>query len=162
LARLLKCYGSDCSKFPKEEMKEFKGKNYCEKCYEEEKKNSEGYKTFLEVVTEAYSIPYPTGLMLRQAKNFRNDRNYEYEDQAIAILYIKNILRKEMNTKFGLGLIPYVIDDAKKFYIDQKQKMEDMKEKDFHYEIDVIKKKKVEFDKHSAMKNKLIDMEKIL
>ena len=94
--------------------------------------------------------------MLRQAKNFRNDRNYGYEDQAIAILYIKNILQKEMHTKFGLGLIPYVIEDAKKFYIDQKQKMEDMKEKDFYYEIDVIKKKKVEFDKFSAMKNKLI------
>ena len=162
MARLYKCYGTCDVKYPKEELKKFKNQNYCEKCYDQKVIDTESYKTLLETISLVYSIPYPTGHMLRQIKNFKEDRNYSYEDQSIAILYAKNILKKDMLPKYGLGLVPYVVEDARRFYQETLAKLEEMEGKNFDYETSKIKREKFTFDKEKAVNEKMIDMNNIL
>lgn len=125
-------------------------------------KDDEERLELINVISSVYDIPYPTGFMLRQMKQFREDRNYSYGDQAKAILYSKNILNKVMKSNYGLGLIPYVIEDAKKYYADQERRMDDMEGKEFQHASNVIKKLDVKFDKDAKRKEKLFNMEDIL
>lgn len=162
MARLLKCYGECGEKYEKEKLIHYKSKNYCENCYNKKLKNDEGRKILYEVIGNVYNIPYPTGQMLRQMKAFREERNYQYEDQAKALLYAKHILKKDMRSSYGLGLIPYVIDDAVKFYNEQVEKSKAMEGKKVQHESKVVKKKMKEFDKEERLKQKLIPMEDLL
>lgn len=160
--RLLKCYGTCGEKHPKTELTKYKNLNYCITCYRDKMKNDQERQDLLNVISSVYDIPYPTGFMLRQMKQFKEDRNYSYGDQAKAILYSKNILNKVMKSNYGLGLIPYVIEDAKKYYTDQERRMDEMEGKELQHASNVIKKLDVEFDKDAKRKEKLFNMEDIL
>lgn len=162
MARLLKCYGFCHEKYEKSELTNYKSKNYCSKCLAQKKKDDEGRNTLHLVIMSLFEIPYPNGQMLRQMKMFREDRNYDYEDQAKALLYAKHQLKKKMHPKYGLGLIPYVIDDAVKYHAEQTKKMEEMKDKGTAYESDVIFVKPKNIDLDKKRKEKIIDMEDIL
>lgn len=162
MARLLKCYGDCEKKYEKAELFNYKNKNYCPSCYRQRMKDDNGRKYLLDVISDIYKIPYPTGHMLRQMKQFKDDRNYEYEDQAKAILYSSQVLKKEMKTNYGLGLIPYVIDSAVVYYREQERRTDDMVGKEVLYESNVVKKLDKEFDKDEKRKMKIINMEDIL
>lgn len=162
MARLLKCYGTCGKKYVKEELEQYKSKNYCSECLRVKRKDDEGRDTLQKVIMKIFNIPFPNGQMLRQMKMFREERNYEYEDQAKAILYGKYQLKKEFHPKYGLGLIPYIIDDAVEFYESQTAKMEAMKNKKTNYDTNVLYVKPKEYDKDEKRKEKLIDMEDVL
>ena len=164
MARLLKCYGFCGEKYEKENLINYKSKNYCKECYEIKVKDDEGRKILIDTISAVFNIPYPNGQMLRQMKMFREDRNYQYEDQAKAILYSVKILKKNMHPKYGLGLIPYVIDDAIKFYEERRKLSEQMKGKNFESDSKTFKMKpKKMVDNQSKILNKrLINMEDIL
>lgn len=162
MARLLKCYGNCGQKYPKEQLIQYKSKNYCNDCYKKKKIDDEGRHTLHEVISKVYEIPYPTGQMLRQMKTFREERNYSYENQAKALLYGKFILKKVMKSSYGLGLIPYIIDDAVRYYDEQVAKAKSMEGKKVQHESKIVKKKTVVFEKDEKLKQKLIPMEDLL
>lgn len=164
--RLLKCYGYKClengTKWKKGELINKKGKNYCKSCYNEIIKDEEGRKILYSVIAQVFGIPFPNGMMLRQIKEFRRIRTYEYEDIAKAILYAKHILKKDMQVKYGLGLIPHIIEDAKIYYQNQIDRVENMKGKKIFTENKVIKKQFSVYNKNEKRNEKIINMEDIL
>lgn len=166
MARMVKCYGDKCTqdgiKWEKDKLFNKGGKNYCRDCYTTLIKDEDDRKTLYTVISQVFGIPFPNGQMLRQIKEFRRIRTYEYEDIAKAILYSKHILEKEMSVKYGLGLIPYVIEDAKQYYKDQSDRANSMKDKKIFSENKVVKKQFSSYDKDEKRNKKIINMEDIL
>lgn len=116
MARLLKCYGTCDNKYPKEELRSFKGKNYCNSCYEEQLNETAGRNQLYSVIKEYYNISYPTGFMLKQIKEFHNDRGYSYQIMAYTIKYIADFHKNiKLEQKYGLSIIPHFIDEARNF-----------------------------------------------
>lgn len=157
MARLLKCYGSCEKKYEKDKLFKYKEKNYCEKCYNEIRENDKQRQLLLSIISKYYNIPYPTGRMLREMKTFREERNYKYEDQAKAIIYLCKIQKKKLYSKYGLALIPYVIDDAVLYYKKQEERMEAIKDKKNVYEKKTITMKVQKNRKEDYVNNKIID-----
>lgn len=131
MARLLKCYGTCEKKHLKQELTKHKGKNYCQVCLKEKRRNDEDYQFLLMKIKTSYNIPYPNGMMLKQIKTFKEDRGYSYHNQGLAIDYIRNVLRKKMETKYGLGLVPYIFDDAVRYYKENEEKARRLKDVSF-------------------------------
>lgn len=162
MARLLKCYGTCEKKHPKEVLTKYKGKNYCQTCLKEKRHNDEDYQFLLMKISTSYNIPYPTGMMLRQIKNFKNDRGYSYRNQALAVEYIKTVLRKKMETKYGLGLVPYVIDDAVRYYKENEERARKLKDVNSinNKQRAKISSKTLKENEHG--KKRMINMEELL
>lgn len=108
---------------------------------------------------EVFDIPYPTGRMLKQMKDFKEERGYSYLDQSNALIYGHDVLNKSFHSKFALGLIPYIIEDAKQFYIKRDKQMEDMKDVDGLNNIETINKKAGSFYQEKHRQSKIIDIE---
>lgn len=160
--RLLKCYGTCNEKYVKTDLTNYKSKNYCRKCYEQKYKDDQERALMTNVICTYFDIPYPTGHMLKQMKTFREERNYSYKDQANAICYSKDILKKNMKPSYGLGLIPYVIDGARDYYTKQEKQLNDMEGKDVIHEIKKVTKLEKITDKDLPRQRKLLNMEDIL
>ena len=161
MARLLKCYGTCEKKYLKEELTKYKGKNYCQVCLKEKRRNDEDYEFLLMKIKHSFNIPYPNGMMLRQIKTFKEDRGYSYHNQGLAIDYIKNVLRKRMETKYGLGLIPYVIDDAVKYYKENEEKARKLKDVDSINNKQRAKISAKTLKENDYGKKKMINMEEL-
>lgn len=160
--RLLKCYGTCNDKYAKTELINYKSKNYCKSCYDKKFKDDSEREMMVNVICTYFNIPYPTGHMLKQMKTFREERNYSYKDQANAICYSKDILKKQMKPSYGLGLIPYVIDSARDYYTKQEKRLNDMEHKEVFQDIKKVKKLEKVIDKDLPRKRKLLNMEDIL
>lgn len=116
--RLLKCYGYCSEKYPKDELINFKNKNYCKPCYQKRVKEIKDRNTLYETIKERYRITYPTGMMLAQIKDFTENRGYSLSLINYTINYIADYKRNiKLNPQYGLSIIPHIIDEAKLFLI---------------------------------------------
>lgn len=116
--RLLKCYGYCNEKYPKDQLIIFKNKNYCEPCYNKRVKEVRDRNILYKTISERYNISYPTGRMLKQIKEFTEDRGYSLALINYTINYIGDYKRNiKLDPKYGLSIIPHIIDEAKLFLI---------------------------------------------
>lgn len=82
--RLLKCYGYYNKKYPKEVLIKYSptgegaGKNHCPECYQRKVKETKEREDLYNFIKTTYNLNFPTGNMLRQIKQFREERNYTY------------------------------------------------------------------------------------
>lgn len=159
MSRLLKCYGWCDEKHIKPELIKFKNKNYCFKCYSKKVEEAHGYETLKGTISDVFDIPYPTGRMLGQMKKFYEERNYTYLDQANALTYGRDILKKKFTSNYGLGLVPYIIDEAREYYIKREKQMEDMKNMDISRRVETIDKSVGGFYQEKHHRSKIIDIE---
>lgn len=138
----------------------------CLKKYEEEveanktvkDRDKEERKNLIAYICELYDIEAPTGFILKQIKDFHDEPyNYRYYAMQLALEYFFVIKQNSTAKSKGIGIIPYVMDDAKEFYYNlaslQKQ---DIKKA----ERETVKVKKTRNNKGNR-KKKLIDMEDI-
>lgn len=160
MARLLKCYGWCDEKHLKEDLIMYKNKNYCAKCLERKEYDDVGRVKLKEQIKKSYGIDYPTGFMLKQSKKFREEQGYTYQNQAKAIWFADTVQHKEMDEKYGLGIIPFVINQAIIYYDDQKEKAAKMKDGVKTGKTKTIKIKKPFYNE--AKSKRLIDMESLL
>lgn len=65
--------------------------------------------------------------MLRQIKQFKEQRKYSYENIRKALLYANYVQHVKFSPKYGLGLVPYVIDEAIRYHDDQVKKLKKWK-----------------------------------
>ena len=82
----------------------YAGKIYCISCYEKAKRDGEEYKKLIETICDYYKIDKPTGLMLKQIKEYKNDYNYTYGGMAYTLWYMNVIEQKEFIVKYGVTL----------------------------------------------------------
>lgn len=122
-ARLLKCYGYECIennvKHPKEDLFLYKGHNYCAVHYSEKLKEDEDRAYLYGIIKEYYHVEYPTGVMLGQIKKYtsREHQNYTLRGIAETIKFMATKPNVYMDTNKGIGLVPYLYEEAKMEYM---------------------------------------------
>lgn len=155
MPRLSTC--KECGlKIHSEEKKVHSGKSYCVNCYNEINKSSEEYKNLIEFICNIFEIDAPTGLIVKQIKDYKNTYKYTYGGITYTLWYAKEILGKTFNPIYGIALVKFNYDEAKNYYI-QQENIKNQMEKNSNIEI---KTKVVKINKHKSNKNKsLINLE---
>lgn len=145
IARKVKCQGCG-TPFERDEVninytKEAKGYYHIE-CFEPIRIEREQYAALVEYIMEKYNIPHPDGRMLRSLKEYRNERNYKYSGMLITLKYAFERLGMKADKKYGVGIIPYLYNEAKDDYIDRMKRLKNAAETINNEEIIVYVEKK--------------------
>ena len=86
MARLSSCKG--CNKqITKEDKHIYSGKGYCKTCYDELYSNNEDRKQLLNLICEYYQIEVPTGIMMKQIKEYKDEFKYTYAGMIYTLYY---------------------------------------------------------------------------
>jgi hypothetical protein len=119
-----------CSKMNfKEDSTKVGRRYYCNgKCLEEilqeqEKKdqNKEDWSELYEYIVELYGYK-PTGIMFKQLGAFRKDPyNYTNKGMYLTLKYFYETKGQSVIENKGLGIIPYVYEEAKRNYLEQME-----------------------------------------
>jgi hypothetical protein len=118
LARLVKC--PYCEKqHNKEEAHEYKKKYYHVECFNRWRQDVDHRKELSAYICELYRIDAPTGMMLKQIKEFQEDYKYKLKGIELALRYFHETLGNNVQEGSGLGIVPYVYEDAKNHYVKQ-------------------------------------------
>lgn len=159
MARLSTCKG--CGKeLQPNEKKMIGSKSYCANCYARAERDSIEYKQLIEFVCKNYEIDAPTGFMLKQIKEFRNDYNYPYSAITYTLWYCKEILQKELQVNYGLALVKYYYEEAKDYYTQQSRIIDHMKSiSDSDIKTKVVKGTVINSNRNN---NSLLDLSNLL
>ncbi|PHA03040.1 hypothetical protein COE51_01470 [Bacillus pseudomycoides] len=123
MARQVKC--PRCGeKLDKEDSIEHKKKYYHEECFNNWQQESQDRNGLIEYICELYKLDIPSGLMLKQIKEFHEEQHLKYKGMELALRYFFETLGNRPQEGTGIGIIPYVYEDAKKHYI-VKMKVEE-------------------------------------
>ena len=110
-------------------------KTYCKECFENIERESSEYKQLIDFICENYVLDRPTGFMLKQIKEYKNDYGFSYAAMTYTLWYCKEILNKSLIVKYGVVLIKHYYDEAKEYYSQQEKlkeqvnKLSDVKKK---------------------------------
>lgn len=94
----------------------------CLQCNNKVQKEKQDRKELYDYICDLYELDIPTTMMMKQIKEFKENYNYKYKGMLLALQYWYEILEKSFNEENGLGIIPYIYNEAKKHYI-AKQKI---------------------------------------
>ena len=151
--RLLKCYGEEClkskNKFPKEELYEHKGKNYCKKCYEKKKEYDKDYDHLCKYICEIFNCDYVDPYIKSQIKQF-NKTGFTLKGIRSTLWYIVNVLKIKLKREYGIAIVKYQYYSAKKYAEEKNNQKTQVKKKE---EIEVITRY-VNIDRFRANKPK--------
>lgn len=159
MARLYKCYGMCGEKFEIQHMKQIGNKNHCPKCFEVVTKERTDRAELYEYIKYAFNISYPTNYMLKQIKDFIEIRCYKLKGITLTLKYIKEILKLNLNPKFGIAIVATYYEIAKDFYIKQRQRA--LKHEDIEIKTKTIIVKKTTC-KNTYKQSLIIDMGRFL
>lgn len=139
------------SKLSKEEAHEYKKRYYHPHCFETWRMEAEHRKELIAYICDLYGIDVPTGMMLKQIKDFQEDYNYKTKGMELALRYFYETLDNKVREGDGIGIIPFVYEDAKNHYIKQQriaESINDSKEEEVVVFIDphVSKRKQKKID----------------
>jgi hypothetical protein len=113
VTKSIKC--TKCKRVIKEEPVRFNNKNYHAECREEiENRNS-----LIEYICELYGTDRPSGMILKQIKDFQEEYDYKLKGMELALRYFYETLDNKVRENDGIGIILYVYEEAKRHYIKQ-------------------------------------------
>lgn len=151
MARLSTCKKCE-KKITKDEKYTHSNKTYCKECYDKIKSEQEQRELFIRTVCNYMNIESPTGIMLKQLKEYKLEFNYSYSGMNYTLWYFVNILGKVPQTKYGLAFIKYHYHDARKYYEQQSKIKESLNNIEFE-----IKEKRVKIKKKErSLRNDLL------
>lgn len=123
MPRKSKCKG--CSiEITKEEKYIISGKGYCKTCHDEIQHEKENYKLLISTICEYFGIDKPTGLIIKQVKQYKDEFDFSNAGIGYTLWYLKEIKNKSFELKYGIALVKYHYEEAKQ-YFDQQQKISD-------------------------------------
>lgn len=158
--RLLKCYGYCEKSYPKEELVKVGTQNHCIPCAKRKEKEKVDRDKLFKTIQTIYKIPYPNGMMLRQIKQFQDDRNYTLEGITKTLCYFVKVQKKAPFLNGGLSFLPYHYDFAQKHYEELEERRKNITDVDTNVRKIVITP--VKHDTSGYLKRKLVPMEAIL
>lgn len=90
---------------------------------EEEEKSTAAshYKELIAYICELYATDAPTGMILKQIKDYQEQYNYKTKGMELALRYFYETLDNKVREGDGIGIIPYVYEDAKYHYLKQQK-----------------------------------------
>ena len=120
MARKVKC--PECGTFnDKENTISHNSRYYCKICYENYMREAQEYKELIAYICELFQVDAPTPLMCKQIKDYKDQFNYTYRGMKTTLNYFFEIQAgNDPMDSLGIGIVPFVYDEAKKFYIDKK------------------------------------------
>lgn len=164
MARKVKC--PECGTYnDKENTVYHNSKYYCKICFENKQKEAQDYKNLVAYICELYQIEAPTGWMLKQIKDYKEQFNFTYRGIKTTLHYFYEIQEgNSVEDSMGIGIVPFVYDEAKRFYIEKKAVKDSLKDCDLE-EIG-NRKKTIHINLEQKTKNKykemaLIDIDKL-
>jgi hypothetical protein len=136
MARMVKCPYCE-QKLDKDEAHEYKKKYYHQNCFNEWQQESEHRKQLIEYICKLFRIEAPTGMILKQIKDYQADYKYKLKGMELALRYFHETLGNPVQQGSGIGIIPFVYEDAKKHYVKQMKITESLQNLDKNEEITV-------------------------
>ena len=119
MARLSTCKG--CGKqITKEEKYVHSSKSYCKDCYDKIMAEKESYKKLIDSICNYFQITAPTGLILKQIKEYKNTFKYTNEGMLYTLWYCTEILNKKLDIKYGIAVVKYQYENAENYFISQQ------------------------------------------
>jgi len=115
----------ECEKLNiKSEAVNFRNRWYCTDCLEKRNnranQSNDGWDELYYYIVDLYGHT-PTGMMFQQLGRFRKPPyNYTNTGMMLTLKYFYETLGNEVMEDTGLGIIPYVYEDAKKNFIQNK------------------------------------------
>jgi NAD-dependent SIR2 family protein deacetylase len=106
--------------FPTSGMIIYSNKKYCKSCGEKKLQESEQYNTLIKTICIYFNIEVPTGLILKQIKQYKAEFQYEYTGMTYTLWYLKEIKRNSFEEKYGIALIKYEYENAKNYFLQQQ------------------------------------------
>lgn len=103
-------------KITKEEKYIYSNKSYCEKCYNIKLKEREDYEKLINAICSYFNINKPTGLILKQIKDYKEKFDFEYKWISYCLWYVTYILNKKLDIKFGIAIVKYEYENSKQYY----------------------------------------------
>lgn len=111
--------------------KKVKGRWVCEPCQELRAIEEEDRQILYGYVGELFEMDFPAIWMLSQIKEFKEKHKYTYRGMELSLRYWNDTLGNDMSNAKGVGIIPYIYNDARKHFIqkmDINNKLADMEE----------------------------------
>lgn len=120
MAKLATC--KKCNKqLQPEERYSHASKTYCKQCYDQIIKDGNEYRQLMDFICINYNIERPTGFMLKQIKEMRNEFGWSYAAMTYTLWYCKEILEMELVEKYGVALIKTFYNNARNYYAQQEK-----------------------------------------
>lgn len=145
-----------------------KGKKYATwyyhySCYQNTEKERNARYELICAIKDIFNISYPTGYMLKQIKEFREKRGYSYKNMTLALKYFF-LIKGNKPTVQSLGIIPYIHEEAKRFWLNVEQKKKQLEQQKRNSPSLNVIKYKINNSDDNPVKNKLVksyDMENL-
>lgn len=126
MARRVKC--PYCENYlDKDDAIPYKKRYYHKQCFETWKMEAEHRKELIKYICELYKIEAPTGMMLKQIKEFQEEYKYKLKGIELALRYFHETLGNPVREGDGLGIVPFIYEKAKKDYLQKKAIEESVK-----------------------------------
>ncbi|MFO1442948.1 hypothetical protein KDN24_06920 [Bacillus sp. Bva_UNVM-123] len=119
MGRLVKCPYCE-KKLNKSESHEHKKRYYHIYCFETWQREGQDYKELMEYISELFKVEYPSLVIKKQIKDMKSE-GYKYKGMELALRYFFETLDNRVQENTGVGIIPYIYEEAKRHYIKQKK-----------------------------------------
>ena len=100
-------------------------KKFCEEIYNQNQANADPKEQLYGYICTLFDISELTPFLTAQLRKFESDYNMTYDGMWFSLKYYFEILGNKVDKRKGIGIIPYIYDEAKAFY----QKVTFLKEK---------------------------------
>ena len=78
-------------------------------------------KELLDWICDIFGIEKCNEMILKQINKYVTERGYNYKDIARALTYYVDVKNNKPDIKYGIGIVPYVIDEARAYYENLKR-----------------------------------------
>jgi hypothetical protein len=110
-------------------------------------------------ICDLFNINKCNDMILRQINKYVTEHGYSYKDIARALCYFTDIQGKTVDLKYGIGIVPFVIDEARRYFEQERKAREAQKRAANQGQAKVIKYKPSENSKTSR---KAIDLNQLV
>ncbi|PAD70577.1 hypothetical protein CHH83_01885 [Bacillus sp. 7586-K] len=132
MGRQVKCPYCE-QKHDKDTAVEYNKRYYHRDCFDTWRADVEHRKELIDYICTLYKIDAPTGMITKQIKDFQEEYNYKYKGMELALRYFYETLDNRVREGDGIGIIPFVYEEAKSHYIKQlkiAESVENLKEEE--------------------------------
>ena len=138
---------------------------YHPECYEIATQDARHYKELIETICRIWGIDAPTGAMVRQIKNYKQDPELQFTNKGIelTLIYYYDLLENKPLETEGIGIVPIYYREAEKHYLHLQEIEEKAKElANEEKEVREVTLKKIDYYiKNRKKENGLIDLTKL-
>jgi hypothetical protein len=129
-------------KIPKSQAYKIKDRSYyCnQKCYQKSQDEALSYQELLRYLNVLYDNNIPQFVYI-QIKKFHNEQNMKYSGIKLSLDYFINVKNGKWANDKGIGIVEYVYDEAKEYYIEQQKLKKISIQKDIEQFETIVKKK---------------------